>query len=173
MQVVKNAFRQLLSDSEFALPTPRVERAKDCIRYLQTKEGDAGVAEFADTLWCKLTSIAEFSFRKLTYKSHSKQREHLWSSFHQFRANELIAIWEELLVKVQMPEEYRADPWTPQVIARLVMEAVVKATCSVELEKYDEKPLDADEHNALRYAAGYVLRSVKMRSKKNSSGCMD
>ena len=28
-----------------------------------------------------------------------------------------------------------------------------------------ETPLDADKHNALRYAAGYVLRSVKMRSK--------
>ena len=28
-----------------------------------------------------------------------------------------------------------------------------------------EKPLDADKHNALRYAAGYVLRSVKMRQK--------
>ena len=32
MQVVKDAFCQMLSDLEFVLPTPRVERAKDCIR---------------------------------------------------------------------------------------------------------------------------------------------
>ena len=66
MQVVKDVFRQMLSDSEFALPTPRVERAKIVF----------------------------------------------------------------------------------------------------------ERPLDTDEHNPLRYAGGYVLRSVKMRSR-SSSGCMD
>ena len=32
MQVVKDVICQMLSDSEFALPTPLVERAKDCIR---------------------------------------------------------------------------------------------------------------------------------------------
>ena len=64
-----------------------------------------------------------------------------------------------------MPQKFHFDPWLPQVIARLFMETIVKATCSVESVNYDPKPLDADEHNALRYAAGYVLRSVKKKSR--------
>ena len=37
-QAMKNAFSRILDDLEFSLPTPRIEQAKECIRYLQTKQ---------------------------------------------------------------------------------------------------------------------------------------
>lgn len=40
MQFVKDAFSQLLGDLEFLLPAPRVEHAKECILYVQTKTDD-------------------------------------------------------------------------------------------------------------------------------------
>ena len=85
----KNAFSRILDDSEFSLPTPRIEQAKECIRYLQTKEDEAGMLDFVDIVWRKLTFIADTSFGKVT-KSHSKQRESLWKLSYQFRSTEAI-----------------------------------------------------------------------------------
>ena len=50
MEAVKNAFSQLLGNSEFSLPTPRIVHAKECVRYLQTREYDIRIVEFADAL---------------------------------------------------------------------------------------------------------------------------
>ena len=155
-----------MTGSEFSLPAPRIELSKECTRFLQSKEDEPGMREFTDILCGKLTSIATTSLGKLT-ESHSKRRENLWKSFYQFRCIELPTIWKELLDKLQVPQKFHSDPWLPQFIARLVMEAIVKATCPVESVncEHEPKPLDADEHNALRYTTGYVLRAVKKKSK--------
>ena len=128
---MKNALSRLLTDSEFSLPAPRTELSKECTRFLQSKEDEPGMREFTDILCGKLTSIATTSLGKLT-ESHSKRRENLWKSFYQFRCIELPTIWKELLDKLQVPQKFHSDPWLPQVIARLVMEAIVKATCPLE-----------------------------------------
>ena len=88
-----------------------------------------------------------------------------------FQSTELQALWKEMLVKVQVPHVYHSNLWPAQVTARLTLELMIeKKYSSLQPASYvpKPKPLDADEANALRYAAGYVLRSIKQKEKKKS-----
>ena len=55
---------------------------------------------------------------------------------------------------------YHSDLWLAQVTARLSLEFIIKTKYPVaQPPSVEPKPLDTDEHNALWFAAGYVLRS--------------
>lgn len=55
------------------------------------------------------------------------------------------------------------DPRLIQTVSRLALEKLVCIKHPLPSESPDPKQLTADEHNALRYAAGYVLLSLKRK----------
>ncbi len=82
----------------------------------------------------------------------------MWSEFYQFRADELFRMWNQ---KLNVPEKFK-DVWLPQTVARLALESIIKTKYPLNMtETAPQLQLDGDELNALRYAAGYVLLSVK------------
>ena len=165
VEVVTNAFCRVMTDVEFSISTPRIDLAKGCVGYLQTKLDEPNMIEFMDCLCTKLTAIVD-ECSSVT-QSKSTQRERLWKSFYRFRSMELSTLWKELLLKLHVPQAYHSDLWLAQVTARLCFEFIIKSECSVlQPGSCEPKPLDADEHNALRYAAGYVLRSVKLKEER-------
>ena len=165
-ETLKNAFTRIMTDTEFSLSTPRVKLAKDCVGFLQTKLNEPDRTSFIDRLGSNLVSIVD-RFVSDGTRSNSTQREKIWTSFYHFRSTELQPLWKELLVKVQVPQVYHSDLWPAQVTARLSLELMIERKySSLQPASYEPKPLDADEANALRYAAGYVLRSIKQKEKK-------
>ena len=65
---------------------------------------------------------------------------------------------------------YHSDLRLTQVTARLSLEFIIKTKYPVaQPAPVEPKPLDADEHNALRYAAGYVLRSIKKKEERRKA----
>lgn len=168
-EAVKNAFTRIMTDSEFSLSTPRVKLAKDCVGFLQARLNEPDMTSFIDRLGSRLASIVD-RFVSDGTGSNSTQREKIWTSFYLFRSTELRALWKELLVKVQVPHVYHSDLWPAQVTARLTLELMIERKySSLQPASYAPKPLDADEANALRYAAGYVLRSIKQKEDKKKS----
>lgn len=120
---------------------------------------------FSVTMGSKLTSIvSKFDI----CRSHSKQREKLWRSFYQFRSNELTTLWDTFITRIELDIKYK-DPWLIQTAARIMIENIIKCKLPIQESINDSYsvPLDADDHNALRYAAGYVLHSMKKKFKKN------
>ena len=69
--------------------------------------------------------------------------------------------------QLNLPSKFE-DPWLIQAVTRLALEKLI--TQKHPLPQPDisiSKHLTADEHNALRYAAGYVLRSLKKYTPSN------
>lgn len=67
-----------------------------------------------------------------------------------------------------LPGKYK-DPWLIQAVSRLALEKLVTIKHPLPLSSSVTKHLTMDEHNALRYCAGYVLRSLKRKFASNPS----
>lgn len=127
-----------------------------------SKAVERGVVAFSVNVECKLTSmVSKFDLRR----SHSKQRENLWRSFYKFRLSELPKLWDNFTTTMKLDKKYK-DPWLIQTAARIMTENIIK--CKLPTPQSPDDPtvqLNTDEHNALRYAAGYVLYSMKKKYK--------
>lgn len=141
----------------------RLRLARECAALIIGKGSDGPVMHFCTTLEKKLTAIVENAF-KSTCATHSKKREKMWAAFYQFRATELCTMWTGMITGLALPAKFK-DLWLAQTVSRLVLESSIKsrnffpsADAVVRLE------LDMDEHNALRYAAGYVMLSMKKKT---------
>ena len=134
--------------------------AKECASELVRKRNDEAILQFTASVEKRLSMIVEQSFAKTTGK-HSTKREKMWSEFYKFRSHDLFSIWNRMVEELNIQEKFR-DMWLPQTVARLALESIVKSKCPAAIpQTAPQLQLDGDELNALRYAAGFVLLSVK------------
>lgn len=136
--------------------------ARECATILMERWDEAPLKIFKDILGHRLAAIICDSLA-VTRHTPSKRQEKLWTLFFSFRSCELSRLWKDLLLQMKLPRRFE-DPWLVQVVSRRALEELVRikypaATSASE----DPKHLTADEHNALRYAAGYVLLSLKRK----------
>ena len=94
-------------------------------------------------------------------KNFSSQREMMWSKFHQIRNSELPKVWNELCTTLRVPDKNFADPMLAQYVFEKLFEGIVKAKAETDNHQAEVALLTQNEHNALRYAAGYVVRKLK------------
>lgn len=72
-------------------------------------------------------------------------------------------MWRDLIVQLNLATKFQ-DPWFIQAVAHLAMESIIKTKYPLPHTSFsDPGHLGADEHNALWYAAGYVLYSLKKK----------
>ena len=94
----------------------------------------------------------------------------MWTAFHEFRASELGILWRSLLTELSLPPAKYKDPWLIQVVSRIFLEKLVVLKHPLPPSSSSgTKQLTVDEHNALRYAAGYVFFSLKRKYSSNPS----
>lgn len=141
----------------------RIGIAKECAAILRGKHGDAAVDNFVENVGEEMISLLKNSLGTKT-QTHSKRREKMWTLFYKFRTTNLIYLWKRLLTQLGLPQKYE-DPWLVQVLSRLMLNSAIKyclppATLAADL---GSETVTADEHNALRYAAGYVMHSLKKK----------
>lgn len=124
-----------------------------------SKAGEDGVQALSVIVGRRLTSIvSNFDLRR----SHSKQRETLWRSFYNFRSSELPKLWDDFTKRMNFESKYK-DPWLIQTAARKMIESIIKCKLPTPQKTTQAQSLNPDEHNALRYAAGYVLHVIKKK----------
>jgi hypothetical protein len=108
-----------------------------------------------------LSTVIDGSTKR--FKLIASKRESLWAEFHQLRINKqdkIHKLWKELLEKLKVTED---DPLLKQSVYTDLFGLLVKeyfnsqATTSAAPSATE---LTSDEANALRYACGYVARSI-------------
>ena len=101
-------------------------------------------------------------------QSTSKRRERMWTAYYEFRSSELKLLWTTAVMQLKLPQKFH-DPWLIQVLLRLLLEELIARKYPLSHPSSDVKPLTADEHQVLRYVAGYVLVSTRNKYSKNSA----
>ena len=148
---VKNAIAASTNDSEFTVPSPRAEAAKELAAKILDVTATARFVTFSSDLLGKLSAVCT-SVNKL--KLHSSKRKKLWKDFHYLCESELPVLWTKLLLDVGIVLE-DTSLLTQHVNLRLFECMLLECSKTPEVDVV-VPPLTADEANALRYAAGYV-----------------
>ena len=119
--------------------------------------------KFSSEAVAHLSTVIDGSTKR--FKLNASKRESLWAEFHQLRIHEkdkLHALWKELLCQLKVIDD---DPLLKQSIytdlfGLLVKEYVNSQTTKSDAPSASSTELTSDEANALRYACGYVARSI-------------
>lgn len=136
--------------------------ARECAATLHLKQREVALSRFVAILGGKIVDIT--NALDIIKQSYSKRREKMWTLFYEFRSSALIVLWRDLLVQLNMPSKYN-DPWLVQTASRIALEKYISIKYPFPSASSSTNPmhLTVDEHNALRYAAGYVLLSIKRK----------
>ena len=144
----------------------RVIQAKECAAVLNSEETKHKTAMKTFT-GSRLSDIAAV-LGHTDLQSMSKRRERMWTMYYEFRSSELKRLWTTVVTHLQLPLKYN-DPWLVQVLSRHFLEKLILVKNPVSHPSSVVKPLTADEHQVLRYVAGYVLVSIRKEYSKNSA----
>ena len=147
----------------------RVIQAKECAAVLNSEETKHKTAmkTFTGAIGSRLSDIAAV-LGHTDLQSMSKRRERMWTMYYEFRSSELKRLWTTVVTHLQLPLKYN-DPWLVQVLSRHFLEKLILVKNPVSHPSSVVKPLTADEHQVLRYVAGYVLVSIRKEYSKNSA----
>ena len=147
----------------------RVIQAKECAAVLNSEETKHKTAmkTFTGAIGSRLSDIAAV-LGHTDLQSMSKRRERMWTMYYEFRSSKLKRLWTTVVTHLQLPLKYN-DPWLVQVLSRHFLEKLILVKNPVSHPSSVVKPLTADEHQVLRYVAGYVLVSIRKEYSKNSA----
>lgn len=89
---------------------------------LVDRQHELAVGKFVEIVGSKVSAEVTSSLGSVS--SHSRQRERMWTAFHEFRASELGMLWRSLLTELSLPAKYK-DLWLIQVVSRIFLEKLV------------------------------------------------
>ena len=97
-------------------------------------------------------------------------KNQLWKDFFAHQTNELNDMWVAFLSSIQVDEKFYSDQLLIQSVGRHLFNFIIKRESPVYPTSPVQVPsVQSDETNALRYAAGFVLRSVRNQLCKSNS----
>ena len=147
-------------DGDFSVPSPRTETAKGLaakvLAAVSSESGEKALNAFESTLLSRLRDIVESS---ASCAKFSDRKRKMWSEFHTIRSTELKEMWCVFLRSIDIEE---VDPLLMQYVFEKMFDNILQTlfsdSCSAHDPAVDE--LTASEHNALRYASGYVPHAL-------------
>ena len=157
------SYKPLLNLQLCGMQNSRMVLARECGTIIIGKLENTVVLKYAENVTTKIKTIIAQSFGA-TSVAFSKHKEKMWSLFYHYRANELISSWKAFILSLDLPTKFN-DVWLIQVVARHMLEKLIVPVSSTA--PVVKQQLTADEHNALRYCAGYVLSCLKKKYAAN------
>ena len=158
LHLLKTACSLALKDEGFQLPTPLAEKALKCaerlLEWLSEPENKEAASVFGSNFIGSLNSC--FS----TYCTTRSARQQMWERYYKLRSSEgFVTRWAEFL---QASVGSEACPIFYQFLTDSIMEVLIKEHFPIEMAYSERKlaSLDYEEANALRYTAGYVIRTL-------------
>lgn len=132
--------------------------ARECATSILERIEERAVHAFVARLGRNLEEILSDSLGSTM--SYSKKKEKMWTQFYKYRSSELISSWKAFVADMTFPAKNN-DPWLIQVVARSCLDKYISRKYPVATTSPSEKKqLTSDEHNALRYSAGFVMASL-------------
>ena len=154
-----------MSDEGFQLPSPLAAAAlqtSKCVLSWSRDPNNHHIFEaFANSLHAKLHKAFEVPARKF-----QRRREKMWGSYHSIRcSDDFVDSWKRFLAKAFC---VTATPIFYQHITDRIFRKMMKVAFPVaeSSKTVIPSPISNSELNALRYAAGYVCRTVRKRIKR-------
>ena len=164
----KNALTSILTDRSFSV-SEKATRAVLCAeRLLEWTSSNKEVTfQYCQTMITDLRQCLKHP-RKVKCRT---LRERMWEKYYKFRSSENFKKnWGTFL---QKSIGMQACPIFYQFVTEKIMEHLISdhfRQTSEEDEKETPLVLDYEESNAVRYTAGYVIRSL-LKKLKRSSQC--
>lgn len=160
----ENVLRKVLGsvegDEKFSLDTPRAVLARQAAKFILSAEKSI-VDKFCEKLIAIVQGLVD-TVKAASYKSFGTTQERLWKRFGEVRNSTLKAVWEELWLNLG-GDAFSKDPLLMQHCNKKCFELVVKLNFPVPESPIPTTYLNNDEENALRYAAGYVVRCTQRK----------
>lgn len=126
------------------------------------------VVTFADDLVCSLKCIVNYLLASDKSKSHSisKRSLRMWKAFHQYVASgSFKKKWKDLFTSLSI--EVSKSAVIIQHTARIIVEILIQGLMSDTPESDNLPVLTVEEDNAIRFACGYVVKSIKKKFQKS------
>lgn len=162
---VKDVLLQVEHEEQFAVATSRATLAKQAAKFILASDTTAGFLQFSQNMNQALHALVE-KVKQAGYKTFATTESKLWRHFHVARGKELKEIWEKLWIALgSEAEKYKRDPILMQYCNSKLFEQTIKESFDVTLSGLlrPSHTLSDDEENALRYAAGFTVRSVRKK----------
>jgi hypothetical protein len=172
VDIVKTAFVEALNDPMLSLLTERASIARESAqhfvklfsKYEVNPEFSAFCQNWIGMLQNKIRACNNLQVLK------GRSREKLWRSFYLHRTTELQSIWVEFMLRLKVDSCFYDDPLLIQIVCGRVFESLIKTEFPLPSMTPSSVPaVSTDEKQAICYAAGYVLRSIRLKLSKSSS----
>ena len=156
------------SNKSFKVPTlankTAVETAGALSLWCMKPENTLTLSTFSHILLVRLKACFT---RK--YKTLKLRKEKMWGAYHRLRtATTFRKHWASFL---NQSISYKAHPAFYQFVTQTIFDDLIKEEFLIippsTVSEHPESPLSLEEHNALRYVAGYVCRKVKVDVSKS------
>lgn len=168
MALLQQALREALdasipkTSSPLAVASRRA--AEDLLRWV-TLESNAAISERFTT---SVIELLDKAFQRTAAVNSQAAREKMWAKYHSVRnSEEFVSLWTAILQESGVC----AIPICYQTVTDKLFEKRIQFHCPVAtpsvLESEEDVTLTYEEENAIRYAAGYVLRSVRKKVMKS------
>lgn len=164
--VLKEVLEQVEQDDAFSVDTPRANLAKLAAQFILKAQQSTGYNIFSQQLVEAIQKLVE-NVKAAGYKTFATTESKLWRHFHEARQNGLKDIWNDLWLALGGNNEaFKKDPLLMQHCNTKLFEKVIKHSFPVRRNIITLENLSDDEENALRFAAGYVIRCMHKKITK-------
>ena len=174
LAILKKCISSVLSDKGFSIASERAQKALTCAQRMMDWIFEPESHEQAVDFAIKVVSLVRQNISLSTVKDPHSHRERMWELYYKLcSCDGFRSLWEKF---VQASIGLEADPIFYQYVTKSIMEDLIKSmfqitTKASEAEQFNEaspRSLDYEEHNALRYTEGYIIRSVLQKIKRSS-----
>lgn len=166
-EMLHNAVSLVLKDDVFKLPTLMSKKAVETAeKVLEWNSESAGSKQACEDFSYNIVSMLNGCFEDVTdIAKFQKQREKMWYQYHQIRSStSFIECWTNFLEL----SSCEAAPVFYQYVTDSLMDQLIKLRYPIASNPASEEELHLtyEEQSAVRYAAGYTVRSLLKKAKR-------
>ena len=163
-ELLRTAIQMVLKDDGFDIPSEPARKARTLagkyLEWCQEVKNECDFQVFSEDLVKGL----EACFTSLP--TAKARRERMWERYFKYRSSsEFTHKWKDHLSAI----EESPSPVFYQFLTDVIMEHLIKKHFPVRSDHVEcSTTLDYEEHNAIRYTAGYVLRAIQRKINRSS-----
>ena len=167
--MVRNAILSVPGRKELAVSTTRTEQVKQYTCELLTAIDNEEFRSTFEEFSAKLLGNLKAAIQITKPATVSKAKERMWMDYAALRANVLPKVWSNFLTSVNCPHLVN-EPLLAELINEEIFEGMIIEMYglyeTVHTPPQERSILSKDEDNIIRYACGYIVRTMLQKYLK-------
>ena len=165
-ELITGCFQAVLDRSDFSVSSERMVKtralAENLLEAVKTEEGRKALETFSRGVSEKMVEV----INKSEAKKFSNRRVKLWRQFHNIRTTKLKDLYVKFLAEVSITTG--EDPLLIQYTFEKMFEETLKWQFTSETDMERVAELTSNDHQALRYAAGFIPHALMKKISRGS-----